>query len=89
MLQRHEVDPSGQIMCLRDYAPWKSHIYDLEEALKVDPLIKFVLYEVGEHGQPLTILLGGHCVPVHPPVSAFCMYRHQARCTVALLSSGV
>ncbi|KAK9788322.1 hypothetical protein WJX73_008650 [Symbiochloris irregularis] len=43
--QRHEVDPSGQIMCLRDYAPWKSHIYDLEESLNVEPLIKFVLYE--------------------------------------------
>lgn len=45
---RHEVDSSGEIIQLPTYAPWKDHIYDLEEELSISPLIKFCLYEVAQ-----------------------------------------
>ena len=46
MQQRHEVDASGEIIKLPTYAPWKEHLYDLEEDLRINPSIKFCLYEV-------------------------------------------
>ena len=43
---RHKVNSSGEIIRLSPYAPWKDHIFDLEEELHVNPPIKFCLYEV-------------------------------------------
>ena len=43
---RREVDGSGEIIKLSRYCPWKEHLYELEQELSVDPLIKFCLYEV-------------------------------------------
>eukprot|EP00640_Fibrocapsa_japonica_P001825 CAMPEP_0113937208 /NCGR_PEP_ID=MMETSP1339-20121228/3879_1 /TAXON_ID=94617 /ORGANISM="Fibrocapsa japonica" /LENGTH=444 /DNA_ID=CAMNT_0000939893 /DNA_START=228 /DNA_END=1562 /DNA_ORIENTATION=- /assembly_acc=CAM_ASM_000762 len=31
MANRWEVDPSGEVMVLDQFCPWKSHLYDLEE----------------------------------------------------------
>ncbi|XP_020261559.1 UPF0160 protein-like [Asparagus officinalis] len=42
---RGDVDPSGEIMVLNKFCPWKLHLFELEEELKVDPLIKYVLYQ--------------------------------------------
>lgn len=42
---RNEVDPSGEILFLKRYCPWKEHIFELERDLHVDPLIKYVLYQ--------------------------------------------
>ena len=45
---RHDVHPSGRIVQLMQYCPWKSHIYDLEQELGLTAPDKqpwFVLYE--------------------------------------------
>lgn len=43
--QRFEVDPSGQIMRLNNFCPWKEHLYTLEEEMNVEKPILFCLYE--------------------------------------------
>ncbi|KAL6633759.1 hypothetical protein ACP70R_026430 [Stipagrostis hirtigluma subsp. patula] len=45
LLSRGNVDPSGEIMVLDRFCPWKLHLFELEEELKVDPLTKYVLYQ--------------------------------------------
>jgi uncharacterized UPF0160 family protein len=47
---RKEVDPSGEILQLKQFCPWKEHLYELEEEHKVEPKIKYVLYEVRGFG---------------------------------------
>lgn len=43
--ERHNVDPSGEIIrFVSGGLPWKTHLYDLEAELELDPLVKFVLY---------------------------------------------
>ncbi|GAB2277908.1 hypothetical protein Dimus_012606 [Dionaea muscipula] len=42
---RKDVDPSGEIMVLTRFCPWKLHLFELEEEMKIDPLIKYVLYQ--------------------------------------------
>lgn len=42
--QRFQTHPSGEIVHFKDYCPWKSHLYDIEEKLKIQGQIKFVLY---------------------------------------------
>jgi len=45
VVNRHTTDASGEIICLSSGGlPWRSHLYDLEKQLGVDPLVKFVLY---------------------------------------------
>ncbi|MBA0718799.1 hypothetical protein Golax_006527 [Gossypium laxum] len=43
--ERFDIDPSGEIMVLKRFCPWKLHLFELEAELKVEPLIKYVLYE--------------------------------------------
>lgn len=42
---RTQIDPSGQIMKLNSYCPWKEHLYQLEEELGISGEVKYVLYE--------------------------------------------
>ncbi|PIN01906.1 putative metal-binding protein [Handroanthus impetiginosus] len=42
---RLEVDPSGEIMVLNRFCPWKLHLFELEEEMKIGPPIKYVLYQ--------------------------------------------
>ncbi|KAI9080431.1 hypothetical protein K1719_037545 [Acacia pycnantha] len=42
---RHAVDPSGEILVLTKFCPWKLHLFELEVEMKIDPPIKYVLYE--------------------------------------------
>ncbi|KAL4570610.1 hypothetical protein LXL04_026268 [Taraxacum kok-saghyz] len=42
---RTGIDPSGEIMVLDRFCPWKLHLYELEQELKTDPLVKYVLYQ--------------------------------------------
>lgn len=45
IMDRAEVDPSGEVICLSSGGlPWRGHLYDLEKEYSIDPLIKFVLY---------------------------------------------
>jgi len=44
---RHAVHASGEILQLGQYCPWKEHLYELEQELKVEPPIKYCLYEDG------------------------------------------
>ncbi|KAH9774943.1 metal-dependent protein hydrolase [Citrus sinensis] len=43
--ERYDYDPSGEIMVLKRFCPWKLHLFELEEEMKIEPLIKYVLYE--------------------------------------------
>lgn len=45
LTSRGDVHPSGEIMVLNKSCPWKLHLFELEEELKIDPSIKYVLYE--------------------------------------------
>ncbi|XP_074287202.1 uncharacterized protein LOC141612345 [Silene latifolia] len=42
---RKNVDPSGEIMVLNRFCPWKLHLFELEEEMKSDPTVKYVLYQ--------------------------------------------
>ncbi|MFS8029790.1 putative metal-dependent protein hydrolase [Helianthus anomalus] len=42
---RTDIDPSGEIMVLDRFCPWKLHLHELEQELKIEPSIKYVLYE--------------------------------------------
>ncbi|KAJ6805371.1 UPF0160 protein-like [Iris pallida] len=42
---RGNIDPSGEIMVLNKSCPWKLHLFELEEEFKIDPPIKYVLYQ--------------------------------------------
>ncbi|XP_072987492.1 uncharacterized protein [Typha latifolia] len=42
---RGSIDPSGEIMVLDRFCPWKLHLFELEEELKIDPPTKYVLYQ--------------------------------------------
>ncbi|OWM75525.1 hypothetical protein CDL15_Pgr021689 [Punica granatum] len=42
---RKNIDPSGEIMVLNRSCPWKLHIFELEEEMKIDPSIKYVIYQ--------------------------------------------
>ena len=44
---RHSVHPSGAVIKLKQYCPWKEHMYDLEAELGIEGQIKFCLYQVG------------------------------------------
>ncbi|KAH9496857.1 UPF0160 protein myg1, mitochondrial [Bulinus truncatus] len=42
---RHEIDPSGRIICLEEGGvPWKDHLFLLEEELQIKPQIDYVLF---------------------------------------------
>jgi uncharacterized UPF0160 family protein len=47
---RTEIDPSGQIMKLSEFVPWKSHIYDLEIEMKIECEVKYVVYNDDRDG---------------------------------------
>ncbi|KAL5816790.1 hypothetical protein ACOSQ3_025168 [Xanthoceras sorbifolium] len=42
---RYDIDPSGEIMLLRTFCPWKLHLFELEEEMKIEPSIKYGLYQ--------------------------------------------
>ncbi|XP_076915285.1 uncharacterized protein LOC143574582 [Bidens hawaiensis] len=43
---RKNIDPSGEIMLLTRSCPWKLHIFELEVEMKIDPVLKYVIYQV-------------------------------------------
>ncbi|KAF3432772.1 hypothetical protein FNV43_RR23874 [Rhamnella rubrinervis] len=45
LAEREKVDPSGEIMVLTRSCPWKLHIFELEEEMKIDPSVKYVIYQ--------------------------------------------
>ncbi|CAL5204103.1 unnamed protein product [Lathyrus oleraceus] len=42
---RETIDSSGEIIKLNRSCPWKFHIHELEEEMKINPSIKYVLYQ--------------------------------------------
>ncbi|KAH7431376.1 hypothetical protein KP509_08G045400 [Ceratopteris richardii] len=48
---RFEVDESGEIMVLKQFCPWKLHLFELEEELKLKPTMKYVLYQDERNNQ--------------------------------------
>ncbi|XP_050254137.1 uncharacterized protein LOC126700164 isoform X2 [Quercus robur] len=47
---RDSIDSSGEIMVLMRSCPWKLHIFELEEEMKIDPSIKYVIYQDDRSG---------------------------------------
>lgn len=45
LASRFDIDPSGEIMVLNKFCPWKLHLFELEVELKIDPSIKYVVYQ--------------------------------------------
>nr|KYP76750.1 hypothetical protein KK1_021003 [Cajanus cajan] len=45
ILARQTVDPTGEILVLTKFCPWKLHLFELEGEMKIDPPIKYVLYQ--------------------------------------------
>ncbi|KAG7565020.1 Metal-dependent protein hydrolase [Arabidopsis suecica] len=45
LAKRYDIDSSGEIMKLSKQCPWKLHIFELEEEMKIDTPIKYVLYQ--------------------------------------------
>ncbi|GAB4813079.1 hypothetical protein N2152v2_000125 [Parachlorella kessleri] len=43
--QRLDVDPSGSVMKLNTYCPWKEHLHQLEEELGCQGQVLYVVYE--------------------------------------------
>jgi len=41
---RFEVDPSGEIIALENFCPWKSYVLELEKSMGVEKPIKYVLF---------------------------------------------
>ncbi|GLU21303.1 hypothetical protein SLE2022_374490 [Rubroshorea leprosula] len=66
---REDIDPSGEIMVLTRSCPWKLHIFELEEDMKINPSIKYVVYQ-DDRSEELSEVAGiPGCVFVH--VSGF------------------
>ncbi|XP_009764346.1 uncharacterized protein [Nicotiana sylvestris] len=42
---RHKIDPSGEIVVFTTFCPWKLHLFELEEEMKIDLPIKYALYQ--------------------------------------------
>lgn len=65
MKSRFADHATGEIMVLRDWAPWKSHVYDIEEEMEEQtPGEKKVVYIVYEDVTGASWRL--QCVPVEP-----------------------
>lgn len=45
--QRFDIDPSGQVVAFSQSAPWKEHIFELEQTMQVEKPIFYVLYPEG------------------------------------------
>lgn len=45
LLNRFEVDPSGEIVELKQPSTWTEHMFDLEKELNIDPIIKYVVFK--------------------------------------------
>ena len=45
LLSHQQVDPSGEVIVFEaGGCPWRDHLFNLEEELKIEPSIKYVLY---------------------------------------------
>ena len=62
--RRLEVDSSGEIFRLDTYCPWKGHLYELEQELKLPTTLKFCIYQARvRRGQPCMSSPGAVAVP--------------------------
>eukprot|EP00244_Chara_vulgaris_P011890 TRINITY_DN6041_c0_g2_i1.p1 TRINITY_DN6041_c0_g2~~TRINITY_DN6041_c0_g2_i1.p1 ORF type:complete len:335 (-),score=52.87 TRINITY_DN6041_c0_g2_i1:184-1188(-) len=48
--RRFDSHKSGEILVLDRFCPWKLHLFDLEQELKIDPSIKYCLYQDDRSG---------------------------------------
>ncbi|XP_078362703.1 MYG1 exonuclease-like [Oculina patagonica] len=80
IIDRKKVDPSGEIIELEGGGcPWKEHLFELEQDLKIEPPIKFVIYTDQNNKWRV------QCVPVRPDafvnrlslLEEWCGYRDE------------
>lgn len=57
---RFDVHKSGEILELTEFCPWKQHLAELEHELRIEGIVKFVLYLNGENDWRVI------CVPKTP-----------------------
>lgn len=52
VMARREVHPSGEVIKLTHFCPWKEHLFDIEEEQEANraPLVKFVLFQDSRAG---------------------------------------
>lgn len=68
LLERFEVDPSGEIMELKQPCPWTEHMYNLEKELKIDPIIKYVIFQDSSYRvQAVPVQLGSFVCRIFLP----------------------
>ncbi|BBM99180.1 MYG1 exonuclease [Marchantia polymorpha subsp. ruderalis] len=48
---RMEAHESGEIMILKQFCPWKQHLFEIESEQGLNPTIKYVVYEDERSGQ--------------------------------------
>lgn len=53
-----DVHPSGEIMLLNQYCPWKKHLFELEEVMGLQGQIKYVVFHSNDNSHRI------QCVPV-------------------------
>jgi len=54
--RRKEIDPSGSIVKLTSYCPWKEHLHQLEVGLGAPGEVIYVVYEVRQRNGELSKL---------------------------------
>lgn len=59
LLERSQIDPSGQIMELKGQFPWKDHLFDLEKEQKIEGVLKYVIFQSNDNWRV-------QAVPVQP-----------------------
>ncbi|KAL3699304.1 hypothetical protein R1sor_017326 [Riccia sorocarpa] len=47
---RKDAHESGEIMILKQFCPWKQHLFELEQELQLKPTIKYVVYQDDRSG---------------------------------------
>ena len=65
--QRAGVDPSGQVIKLNTFCPWKEHLHELEEEMGIGGTVKYCLYEVSGGGLGSMSAGGGARRPCKAP----------------------
>eukprot|EP01091_Cochliopodium_minus_P008544 TRINITY_DN1958_c0_g1_i1.p1 TRINITY_DN1958_c0_g1~~TRINITY_DN1958_c0_g1_i1.p1 ORF type:complete len:328 (+),score=96.78 TRINITY_DN1958_c0_g1_i1:75-1058(+) len=43
--EREKVDESGEIVILKEFCPWESHLFNIEQELNIQGKIKYILFE--------------------------------------------
>ncbi|XP_034948921.1 UPF0160 protein C27H6.8 [Chelonus insularis] len=81
--KRFEIDPSGEIMELIKAAPWKEFLFEFEKAMKIEPTIKYVIFNANNwRVQAIPIAMGSFVCRMFLP-KEWAGLRDQELCRVS------